>query len=106
MAEETHGAMRPLLYFTAVMLVLAVPPVWPYVYYQLLRVVVCGTSAYTAYTLTKTSNPARFALLIGIAILFNPVVPVHMSKGVWVVLDLLTALVFVGIARAEGGPDG
>lgn len=36
-------------------------------------------------------------LLLGGAILFNPVVPFYLPKGIWVFIDLVVALLFVGI---------
>lgn len=36
-------------------------------------------------------------LLLGVAILFNPVVPFYLPKGIWVFIDLVVALLFAGI---------
>jgi len=30
----------------------------------------------------------------GIAILFNPILPTYLTKGIWVFIDLVVALVF------------
>jgi hypothetical protein len=33
--------------------------------------------------------------MVGILILFNPLLSIHFEKGVWVVLDVITALIFI-----------
>jgi hypothetical protein len=36
--------------------------------------------------------------MVGILILFNPLVPLHLRRDTWRVLDLLAAGIFVGAA--------
>ncbi len=79
-----------------VMLLLAIPSgVWPYGYYILLRWMVTGTALFvlwTAYELKKTS----WLWIMGIiALLFNPIAPIHLDKETWVVLDLIVAGLFL-----------
>lgn len=31
----------------------------------------------------------------GIAILFNPIIPVHLTKDIWVIIDLIVAILFL-----------
>ena len=38
-------------------------------------------------------------VLGGIGLLFNPLIPVYLSKGVWVLIDLITA-VLIGVAAS------
>ena len=75
-----------------VLLLLAVPSVWPYAYFQILRWVVAiaaGLNAYRAYELNKTE---WVVLMAGTAILFNPIAPIFLAKGTWVVLDIVAAV--------------
>lgn len=68
---------------------------WPYGYYQLLRFVTCGVAAYIAY-LAYQRQKMWAAWLFGlIAVLFNPLIPVHLNRGAWAVIDFTCALVFV-----------
>lgn len=30
-----------------------------------------------------------------IAVLFNPIEPVHLNKGIWQVIDFVTAIIFI-----------
>lgn len=66
----------------------------PYAYYQLLRWVVCGASAYSAYLYLKADRTALVWVFGIMAILFNPIVPFYLDKNTWQLLDLIAALVF------------
>jgi hypothetical protein len=71
---------------------------WPYGYYQLLRFVVCGASIYVsfmAYNWQKTWAVWLFGL---IAVLFNPLIPVHLTREFWKPIDGLCGFVFITIA--------
>ncbi len=66
-----------------------------YSHYQLLRLVVCGVTvygAYYAYTLKIKIWMVVFAI---IAALFNPFLPVHLSRDTWNFFDLATAAVLL-----------
>jgi uncharacterized membrane protein YccC len=76
------------------MLFLALAP-WPYGYYQLLRFVVCGVSAYVAfmaYTGQKTWATYLFGLF---AVLFNPLIPIHLSRELWRPIDVICATLLI-----------
>ena len=61
------------------MLLLALAPL-PYGYYTLLRLVVCGVGAYGA-SLAYGLGKQGWVLILGlIALLFNPLVPVHLES--------------------------
>jgi len=77
-----------------IMLLLALPSGWPYGYYQILRFVVCGTSAYMAYQCYTDKNQKWTWLLGVIAVLFNPILPIHMDKESWAVIDVIVAAIF------------
>ena len=68
---------------------------WPYGYYILLRFVVCGASAYTAY-LSYSNRITWAAWVFGImAILFNPIVPFHLGRELWQIVDFISVIIFV-----------
>ena len=76
------------------MLLIALAPL-PYGYYTLLRLVICGVSAYGAY-LAHESRKSGWKWVLGlIALVFNPVVPVHLDREVWMPLDLGVAVVLL-----------
>ena len=68
---------------------------WPYVYYQLLRFAVCGVSVYIIF---KAYNWKKIyaAWLFGfIAVLFNPLIPIHLSRKTWQPIDIICAILLV-----------
>jgi hypothetical protein len=85
--------LKPLLVIAGIMLLLAIPPIWPYAYYQLMRVVVCIAAAVGAYHAFKTDRTGWVWVLGAVAILFNPIAPIHMDKESWVVPDLIGAII-------------
>jgi hypothetical protein len=78
-----------------ILLLLAIPPIWPYGYYTLLRLVVCGTSAFIAYRAYEFHRQFLTYLAGFLALLFNPFVPIHLDKELWSILDLLSALIIL-----------
>ena len=68
---------------------------WPYSYYQLLRWVVCGVGAYSAYTAYESGRTGWTVVFGIIAVLFNPIVSFYMQRETWQVLDLAAAVPFI-----------
>lgn len=81
--------------FPVVLLLVAVLPL-PYAYYIFMRVVVCGAALYIAFSENEVSKGVNFwvCALLGVAVLYNPVVPFHLSRKVWLILNIATALFF------------
>lgn len=67
----------------------------PYSYYILLRWVVCGTSAYGAFKSVELEKSGWAWILGIITLLFNPIIPIHLSREIWAPVDVITALIFV-----------
>lgn len=78
---------------SAVMLVLGILN-WSWGYYDLLRLVVCATAAYLAWQAKQQKSERRMWIMAVIAILYNPIAPVHFERGVWMLLNLAAAAVF------------
>lgn len=81
----------------AIMLLLALAP-WPYGYYQVLRLVVCGVSVYTAFVTYQWGKLWATWVFGFIAILFNPLIPIHLSRELWQPIDVICALMFTVVA--------
>ncbi|MCP6718811.1 MAG: hypothetical protein KJI71_01085 [Patescibacteria group bacterium] len=78
------------------MLLLAMPSgIWPYGYYVLLRWVVAGAAVFIWWVASELERKNWSWLMIGIAILFNPLIPIYLDKGVWVVIDFIVAILFL-----------
>jgi FtsH-binding integral membrane protein len=66
----------------------------PYGYYKLLRWVVCGAGAYSAFV-TMSSKKSSWAWALGItAAVFNPIFPIHLERATWAVLNIAAAILF------------
>lgn len=64
----------------------------PYGYYTLLRFVVCGVSAYGAYFSSEIIMRKGWVWIFGmIAILFNPIIPIHLDRDTWAIIDVVVA---------------
>lgn len=68
----------------------------PYGYYTLLRLVVTGCALLSAYWLG--AERGLFWIMALIAVLFNPIMPIHFSRELWAVFDLAVAGGFVAAA--------
>jgi hypothetical protein len=77
-----------------VVLLTAVFERWPYGFYTVLRIVVCLSAAYLAFEAKKLRKPRWMWLMVGTALLFNPVAPVGLSRSDWQPLDLIAAVLF------------
>lgn len=71
---------------------------WPYAYYQLLRWVVCGVGAYSAYVAYMQERKGWTGVFVVIAILFNPIMPFYMERDTWQILDVVAAIPFLVFA--------
>ncbi len=84
-----------------ILLLLAIPPVWPYGYYIFLRWVIFAISFLIAYRLSKI-DLNYWVLAFGvIAFLFNPIFPIYLSKSIWVVIDLVSAFIFFKVGTIK-----
>lgn len=97
---KTNDYQKYLSILSGVMLLLAIPPMWPYGYFQILRWVVAGTAGFNVYIAYQLNKKFWLWAMVVIAILFNPIAPIHLTKEIWAVFDLLTAVIlFVSVAK-------
>jgi len=71
----------------------------PYGYYTLLRLVatiVFAWAAYVAYQKKHSALPYMFGLL---ALLFNPIIVVHLDKTLWAVIDFAAGILLLATSR-------
>lgn len=79
----------------AASMLLAAVGKWPYAYYQLMRWVVCATAVFVAYNGWTFKRVWALWVFGFVAVLFNPLVPIHIERDIWQVIDLLAAATFV-----------
>jgi hypothetical protein len=91
---------------TGAMLVLALAR-HPYSYYTLLRWVVCGVGVYSVFQAIH-SKKYGWAWAFGIvSLLFNPMLPVHLDRATWAVVDIaVAALFFISLALVRSKDEG
>jgi hypothetical protein len=82
-------------FVSSAMLYLAVVS-WPYDFYVVLRWVVCASAIYLSYlAYSEYENEKTWLFIfIPIALIFNPLIPLHLEKTSWVYIDVLAALFF------------
>jgi hypothetical protein len=86
-----------LVWVAPVILLMVATARFPYAYYTFTRIVTCGTAVWIALVGCE-EGPAIKAwsiVLLLIAVLFNPIIPVHLHRSTWFYLDLGAAGVFV-----------
>ena len=90
---KTRPHLVPAL-FASVMLLLAVAPL-PYGYYQFLRWVICAVAVFVAVTAYSWKQQWATWLFGIIAILFNPIAPIYLTRAIWQPIDLTGAAMFI-----------
>jgi hypothetical protein len=73
---------------------------WSYGYYTFLRWIVTGSFVYYAYCMYMRTEKSSFLMwiLVFCAVLFNPIVPIHLGdKGMWGVIDVVAAVIFISV---------
>lgn len=80
---------------SAIMLLLAIPEFFPYGYYTLLRWVVSAGAVFLVYISHQLKKTFWVFLMALIALLFNPIAPIHLDKETWVIINLIVAVLFL-----------
>lgn len=87
-----------VIYGCAAMLFLGVAPL-PYGYYTLLRLVTCGVFAFASFLAFKRAVPNLAWLYALVALIFNPIMKIYLSKGSWTLIDIGAGLLLLFTAR-------
>ena len=83
-----------LCIFSGAILLLAIPSGWPYDFYILLRWVIFISSIIVALGFYKSKLTAWTFVFSSVAFLFNPIIPIHLSKSSWVLVDFVSVILF------------
>lgn len=92
-----RSGLHPAVWLVAVaLLLLALLPL-PYGFYVLLRLVVCGAAALLTYDEYRSCGRVSgwATVLAGVALLFNPLIPVHLTRQIWAPIDIGTAVLMI-----------
>ena len=78
---------------------------WPYGYYTFLRWVVTGTAVFIAWLAGVGRGRPFLWLFALIGLLFNPIIPIHLERETWVVIDIVVAgIMLVGVVFVRTHP--
>ena len=85
------------LLIPAVLLILAPLINFPYGYYMFLRLIVTITSIMTiVYVIKAAGGINEISIIFGlIAILYNPIVPINLSREIWLPINFITAGIYI-----------
>lgn len=92
--HEQQKYKKFLSIIAVIMLLLAIPSIWPYGYFQILKFVITGIACFNAYIAHKLNRKIWFWAMIILIILFNPIAPIYFDKETWIVIDLIAAFTF------------
>lgn len=74
----------------------------PYGYYGFLRGIISLISIYGIFIRYKTSKIMSLIFFISL-LLFNPILPFHLDKATWKVVDFIFSLIFLYLSYAPVG---
>lgn len=81
---------KPALWLVAIAVAIALIPSLPYGYYSVMRWVVCASCAWLALSSLRAERE-EWAWTWGvIAGIYNPVLPVHATREIWSVVNIIT----------------
>jgi hypothetical protein len=66
----------------------------PYGYYIFLRIIVCMTAFMLWATFAGLERPKFVVLFLSLCILYNPIIPIHLNREIWTVINLGTIAAF------------
>jgi prepilin signal peptidase PulO-like enzyme (type II secretory pathway) len=88
-----------VIYICAAMLFVGAAPL-PYGYYTLLRLVACGVFAFAAFVSFDRKHKTLPWVYVLLALLFNPIIKVHLPKEAWAFVDVAAAIMLLATAKA------
>lgn len=80
--------LHPILWIAAVTLLLVALLPLPYGYYVFLRLAICAGALLLAVAEYHDHGVSIWTLVLGVLVLlFNPVIPVYLTRDIWVPID-------------------
>ena len=94
------------LYFAAIVALIGLMPM-PYVGYTLVKI---GVASGCLLAITKVSEVKLLEVnaniwLVGIAVLYNPILPIYLTRNIWIFLDIVTAIILIYLAKKLANND-
>lgn len=79
----------------ATLLIIAVFYIKEYSYYIFLRWIICLTAIYIGIYSYETKKIYWVWIMGLVVLIFNPIIPFHLGKDIWIIIDFITAIIFV-----------
>lgn len=79
---------------SAIALLFAAIPIFPYVFYQILKFLIFGTACFSGYLYHQEKNKKWMWIMVIIAVIFNPINPLYFGHPIWSVLDIIVSITF------------
>lgn len=92
MTTEIRTIANALNAFVVLMLVAAMFPFWRYDFYVVLRWVVFLICLLHAFAATTAKRSAALMIFVLIGVLFNPIFPIYLTRGLWFWIDVICAI--------------
>ncbi len=67
-----------------------------YIYYIVLRYIICTTAFFGIWLIYRQRKYILLGPFILTALLFNPFIPIHLKRQVWIYIDIAVVFVFIG----------
>lgn len=83
-----------VIYIASAMLFVGAAPL-PYGYYTLLRLVATGVFVWAAFIVYERNHKSLPWVYGVLALLFNPLIKIHLPKELWAVLDIGSGILLV-----------
>ena len=95
----------PFLYFAAISALIGLFPM-PYVGYMLVKVGVAAGCLIALWTISKKNflGLSSSVWLVLIAVLYNPIMPIFLTREIWIVADIFVAIILISIAHTINEP--
>ena len=100
MPQFAHMAFTLARVGAAVLLLVAVGRN-AYDFYTIMRWIVCGVSAYGAFVEFEQKRTAWAWTFVIMAVAFNPIAPVRLSRATWAPIDVIAAGILLVSAAAS-----
>lgn len=95
--EQVNKQSTKFIFLIPVVLLIIAPLIkFPYGFYVFLRLVITFTSGLIIYHSYKNTNEVNLTVVIFslILILFNPFVPIYLSREIWLPIDFIAASIY------------
>lgn len=67
----------------------------PYGYYMFLKIFIFLACIANAYVYNNVKNLLNLIVFIILAIIYNPIIPIHLDRSLWVIINILTIIPFI-----------